>query len=83
MRVITLKFKIIIGVTLFILLLGAYYSASIFNGKNKNVNQEVQIGEIIYKGKFLMPVENFIVVTSKFGGRVHPITRKAKFSHGY
>lgn len=34
MRVITLKFKIIIGVTLFILLLGAYYSASIFNGKD-------------------------------------------------
>ena len=75
MRVITLKFKIIIGITLFILLLGAYYSASIFNGKNKNANQEVQIGEIVYKGKFLMPVENFIVVTSKFGGRVHPITR--------
>lgn len=35
MKIITLKFKIIIGVTLFILLIGAYYSASIFNRSNK------------------------------------------------
>lgn len=75
MKIVTLKFKVIIGVTLFIVLIGAYYSASIFNKDTNTKVQEVEIGEIEYKGQFLMPVENFITVTSKFGTRTNPITR--------
>lgn len=75
MKIVTLKFKIIIGVTLFIVLIGAYYSASIFNKGTNIKEQETQIGETEYKGQFLMPVENFITVTSKFGSRTNPITR--------
>ena len=36
------------------------------------------IGVFQYKGKFLTPVENFKVVTSKFGYRTHPITRRKR-----
>ena len=83
MKLIGLPFKIIIGVTLFILLIGAYYFASIFHTSNGNNNNQAIIGEIEYKGDFLLPVENFITVTSKYGARIHPITRKAKFSYRY
>lgn len=65
MKLLKLKFKIIIGVVLFILLIGAYYSATMFGGGNGGV----QYGEKVYKGTFIMPVENFTTVTSKFGRR--------------
>lgn len=81
MKLIGFPFKIIIGVTLFIVLIGAYYCASIFNTSGGNNNGQAIIGEIEYKGDFLLPVENFITVTSKYGARIHPITRKAKFSY--
>lgn len=63
MRLIGLPFKIIIGVTLFILLIGAYYSTTIINTSSKS---KIQYGEKIYNGKFITPVENFITVTSKY-----------------
>ena len=81
MKLIGLPFKIIIGVTLFIVLIGAYYCASIFNTSNGNYNSQTIMGEIEYKGDFLLPVENFVTVTSKYGARIHPITRKAKFPY--
>ena len=82
MKIVTLKFKIIIGVILFIVLVCAGYSATILN-TSSNIKYSSQIGKIEYKGQFLMPVENFNVVTSKYGPRIHPISRKAKFSYRY
>lgn len=88
----TLKTKIIIGVVLFILIVGAGYSAqkvhipktskTSFETENQTETTASQneMGEIVYKGKFMIPVENFIKVTSKFGGRIDPITG-ARSSH--
>lgn len=67
--------RIAIGITIFILLLGCSY-LELF-GTNKNSNSEsntaqdteIKQGEIIYKGKLAMPIENFIAITSKFGYR--------------
>lgn len=67
MKLIQLKFKIIIGVVLFILIIGAYYCASIFNVSSKTT-QNIK-GNLIYNGSFLTPVENFTTVTSKYGKR--------------
>lgn len=78
MNLLTLKFKIIIGVVLFIVLVCAGYCTTIFNSSSDN-NYNKKIGQVEYKGQFLMPVENFQVVTSKYGGRIHPISRQAKF----
>lgn len=82
MKLITLKFKIIIGVVLFIILLCAGYSATTFHSSSTSNNKySSAVGEKVYKGQFLMPVENFKVVTSKYGSRIHPISRKEKFSY--
>lgn len=92
MKFVTLKFKIIIGIVLFIVIVGAaYYEKFVIHlpsnhqqsqyESSSNENDSSQIGVFQYKGKFLTPVENFKVVTSKFGYRTHPITRsKRKFS---
>lgn len=75
------KLSLIIGITLFTLIICATYT---INFSNVQVNNnESRIGELTYKGKFLMPVENFRVVTSKYGERIHPITRIAKFPYRY
>ncbi len=87
----TLKTRIIIGIVLFILIVGAGYSAkkvhipktskTSFETENQTtISQDEEMGEIVYKGKFMIPVENFIKVTSKFGGRVDPI-KNIKSSH--
>lgn len=81
MKILNVKFKIIIGIVLFIILICAGYSASIIKNDNSNVSSNktsVEIGEKVYQGKFLIPVENFIKVTSKYGTRVHPISRSSK-----
>ena len=63
---------ITIGVTLFILIIGC---AFLEFGSSSNEETEfaetntLKVGEIVYKGKFLIPVENFTVVTSGFGSR--------------
>ena len=77
-----LSTKLIIGITLFIVLICAGYSATIFS-TSSDIKYSSQIGKIEYKGQFLMPVENFNVVTSKYGPRIHPISRKTKFSYRY
>ena len=82
MKIVTLKFKIIIGVILFIVLVCTGYSATILN-TSSNIKYSSQVGKIEYKGQFLMPVENFKVVTSKYGARIHPISRKTKLSYRY
>lgn len=67
--------RIAIGITIFILLLGCYYLELFGTNKNSdsesNTTQDTEIkqGEIIYKGKLAMPIENFIAITSKFGYR--------------
>ena len=77
-----LSTKLILGITLFIILICAGYSATIFS-TSSDIKYSSQIGKIEYKGQFLMPVENFNVVTSKYGARIHPITRKTKLSYRY
>ena len=74
--------KLIIGITLSIILICAGYSATIINTTLER-EHSLQIGVIDYKGQFLMPVENFNVVTSKYGARIHPISRKTKLSYRY
>lgn len=82
MKLITLKFKIIIGIVLFVILICAGYYATIFHSSSSSNNKyQAEVGEKVYKGQFLMPVENFNVVTSKYGSRIHPISRKEKFSY--
>lgn len=70
-KLILLKVKIIIGIVLFIVLICAGYSATLFHttANIKYSDEEGKQGDFIYKGKFLVPVQNFIKVTSKFGKR--------------
>lgn len=65
------KMSLIIGITLFILILCATQilnigTTSTNNGKNEIIEG---IGDIEYNGKFPMPIENFVAVTSKYGNR--------------
>ena len=70
------KLSIIIGIVLFILIIGSSYmelGASSSKDKTTNTSDDEetteQITDIVYKGKFPIPVENFIKVTSVFGRR--------------
>ena len=79
MKLLKLKFKIIIGVVLFIVLICAGYCAkNASTSKSTTAYDSSEYGEVVYNGKFLTPVENFIKVTSKYGTRVHPISRSIK-----
>lgn len=73
--------KLIIGITLFVILICAGYCATLFHTPSSDGKYSSQVGKIEYKGQFLMPVENFNVVTSKYGARIHPISRKSEFSY--
>lgn len=73
--------KLIIGITLFVILICAGYCATLFHMPSSDSKYSSQVGKIEYKGQFLMPVENFNVVTSKYGARIHPISRKSEFSY--
>ena len=65
-------YAIIIGVVVFILILGATFNSGTSNKskktKSNQINGEV-VTELIYQGKFPIPVEKFIQVTSWFGIR--------------
>ena len=67
--------RIAIGITIFIFFLGCSYLELFGTNKNSdsesNTTQDTEIkqGEIIYKGKLAMPIENFVAITSKFGYR--------------
>lgn len=67
------KIILVIGIVIFILIIGATYTLSnITNSSNtssEEIPKEEELGEIIYNGKLAMPIENFIKVTSKFGNR--------------
>ena len=88
MKIVTLKFKLIIGIVLFVVIVcAAYYEKYVIHLPSGHNEQQFessgqsnssQIGVFQYKGKFLTPVENFKVVTSKFGYRTHPITRRKR-----
>ena len=63
---------ITIGVTLFILIIGCAFLefSSSSNEETEFVGtNNLKVGEIVYKGKFPIPVENFNIVTSGFGSR--------------
>ena len=63
---------ITIGVTLFILIIGSAFLQFGNSGTDETEfsdTNNLKVGEIVYKGKFLIPVENFTVVTSGFGSR--------------
>ena len=40
----------------------------------------LEMGELTFNGELPMPVNN-AVVTSEYGNRIHPVSRKAKFSY--
>lgn len=65
------KISLLIGITVFILILCATQILNVGASSDKNNKKEVieEIGEIVYNGEFPMPIENFITVTSKFGIR--------------
>ena len=65
------KISLIIGIVLFILIIGATYSKTMITSNNNfnEITTEEKIEELIYKGYFPIPVENFIKVTSGFGIR--------------
>ncbi len=68
------KIAIVIASISLVLILACYYMDNSISSNNKNTttNQVVenQISDnLIYNGKFPIPVENFIKVTSKFGYR--------------
>ena len=70
------KLGMIIGIIIFILILCCTYTNQTNVKKSDNMsdsntvgNTEIKQGEIIYRGKLPMPIENFIQVTSKFGYR--------------
>lgn len=67
------KISLIIGISMFILILCATQILNLgasSESKNNNENEIVEeVGEIVYNGEFPMPIENFITVTSKFGIR--------------
>ena len=69
------KIVLIIGITIFILILCATQllssgtSSKSNNSDNENIEKIEEVGEIVYNGEFPLPVENFIKVTSKFGNR--------------
>ena len=53
--------------------------ASIYQIK-EDYGNNLENEELTFNGELPMPVNN-AVVTSEFGNRIHPVTRKAKFSH--
>ena len=67
------KISVIIGVIIFILILCATQILNVGENSEKHKISSNETGEviedIIYNGKFPMPIENFIKVTSKFGIR--------------
>ncbi len=63
------KISLIIGVVLFILIVGATYSKTMVTSSNNKTTTDEKIEELNYKGKFPIPIENFIKVTSGFGIR--------------
>lgn len=67
------KISIIFGVSIFMLILACAYMGQTSTSKNTNNSSsnimKEEYGEIIYKGKLPMPIENFIKVTSNFGYR--------------
>ena len=67
------KISVIIGVIIFILILCATQILNVGENSEKHKINSNETGEviedIIYNGKFPMPIENFIKVTSKFGIR--------------
>ena len=69
------KIYLIIGIIIFILIIGSYFQITSSNSKSTNntekgnIENETEKGETVYNGKFAMPIENFIQVTSKFGYR--------------
>lgn len=84
MKLLKLKFKIIIGVVIFVVLICAGYCAkNTSKSKITTAYDSSEYGDAIYNGQFLTPVENFIKVTSKYGTRVHPISRSSKKTYRY
>lgn len=74
--------KLIIGITISIILICAGYCVILFHIPSSDSKYSSQVGKIEYKGQFLMPVENFNVVTSKYGARIDPISKEESFHTG-
>ena len=75
---------LIVGITLFILVITSSHMLLSVGGNREEVKEKVvSNGENInYNGQFLTPVENYIKVSSKYGIRIHPLTKKQSFHTG-
>lgn len=65
----TNKIILIASIVLGILIICSSFALSINNSGGNNIGATARIGEISYRGKYLIPVENLVVVTSMFGYR--------------
>ena len=79
--VLSFIFKINTYEWLFVILICAGYATKFNSSSSPNNKYVTEVGEKVYKGQFLTPVENFNVVSSKYGARIHPISRKTEFSY--
>ena len=95
MKPVSFKFKIIIGIVLFIVLVGAtYYEKYVIHLSSNHQKSQTESSSIENSSSELgappppgpppPPAENPPAATSQFGYRTHPITRTArKFSFWY
>lgn len=61
--------SLVIGSTIFILIVCAGYIQGNDRTIGNTINKNSEFGDIVHKGKFPLPVENFLMVTSGFGNR--------------
>ena len=71
------KIYLIIGIIIFILIIGSYFQITSSNSKSTNntekgnIENETEIGEIVYNGKFAMPIENLFKLQVNLGIENH------------
>lgn len=84
------KIILIVGIVMFILIMTSTHLLLKIKTEDDSKIQEqqgesqtVSNGEnITHTGTFLVPVENYIKMTCKYGTRIHPITKKQSFHTG-
>ena len=61
--------SLIVGIVIFILIMCASYIQGSNESVGSSTNKSNEVIDVVYKGKFPIPIENFIKVTSGFGNR--------------
>ncbi len=79
------KILLVLGITMFILIITATNILLLVKSEEPTQIEEQTISNeenITHTGTFLVPVENYMKMTSKYGIRIHPITKKQSFHTG-